>query len=194
MSLFDTFRQFNWIDIFFVILFIRICYVAIKTGFPAELFRLLGTISAIYLSLHYYVDFSDYIISSIGSKNLPPQYLGFSSFIVLAVLGYLIFALIGKLFSRYIQMEAVPNLNKWGSFILAVFRSFLFVSLVIFILAIAPASYFKNSVSNSYSGKRLFKIAPAAYTWIWDSIMSKFRTQEKFNSAVLKVQESLTKK
>jgi hypothetical protein len=91
-------------------------------------------------------------------------------------------------------MEAVPNLNKWGSLILGIIRSFLLVSLLIFIFVIAPGSYFRNSVNNSYSGKRLFKIAPATYTWVWNSIMSKFQTQEKFNETILQIQTSLTEK
>jgi len=194
MALLDILKQFNWVDIFFVILLIRICYVAIKNGFSVELFKLLGTISAIYFSLHYYIIFPDYIIGRIGAKNIPLEYLTFFSFVVLAILGYLIFMILSKVFSRFIQMEAVPNLNKWGSLILGIIRSFLLVSLLIFIFVIAPGSYFRNSVNNSYSGKRLFKIAPATYTWVWNSIMSKFRTQEKFNETILQIQISLTEK
>jgi uncharacterized protein YpmS len=91
-------------------------------------------------------------------------------------------------------MEAVSNLNKWGSLILSVIRSFLLISLLIFIFVIAPTDYFRNSVNNSYSGKHLFTIAPTTYTWLWNSVMSKFRTQEKFNDAILKVQASPTEK
>jgi len=194
MALLNVLKQFNWVDILFVILLIRICYVAIKNGFPVELFKFLGTVSAVYLSLHYYIIFPDYIVGRIGAKNIPLEYLTFFSFVGLAILGYLIFILLSKVFSRFIQLEAVPNLNKWGSFILGIIRSFLLVSLIIFIFVIAPTAYFINSVNNSYSGKRLFKIAPTTYTWLWDSIMSKFRTQEKFNDAILKVQTSLTGK
>ena len=194
MALLDILKQFNWVDIFFVILLIRICYVALKNGFSVELFKLLGTISAVYLSLHYYIIFPDYIVGRIGAKNIPLEYLTFFSFIALAILGYLIFMLLSKVFSRFIQMEAVPNLNKWGSLILSIIRSFLLVSLIIFIFVIAPTGYFRNSVNNSYSGKRLFTIAPTTYTWLWNSIMSKFRTQEKFNDAILKVQASPTEK
>ena len=193
MALLDILKQFNWVDIFSVILLIRICYVAIKNGFPVEFFKLLGTLSAIYLSLHYYIIFPDYIVGRIGAKNIPLEYLTFFSFIALAILGYLIFMLLGKAFSSFIHMEAVPNLNKWGSLILIIIRSFLLVSLIIFIFVIAPTGYFRNSVKNSYSGKRLFQIAPATYTWLWNSIMSKFRTQEKFNETILQVQTNLTK-
>lgn len=194
MALLNILKQFNWVDIFFVILLIRICYVAIKNGFSVELFKLLGTLSAIYLSLHYYIIFSDYIVGRIGEKFIPLEYLTFLSSIALAILGYLIFMLLRKVFSRFIQMEAVPNLNKWGSLILSMMRSFLCVSLLIFILVIAPGGYFRNSLNNSYSGKRLFKIAPTTYTWLWNSIMSKFRTQEKFNETIFEFQTSLTEK
>ncbi len=194
MALFNILKQCNWVDVFFVILLIRICYVAIKNGFSVELFKLLGTLSAVYLSLHYYIIFPDYIVGRIGAKNIPLEYLTFFSFIALAILGYLIFMLLSRVFSRFIQLEAVPNLNKWGSLILSIIRSFLLVSLIIFIFVIAPTGYFRNSVNNSYSGKRLFKIAPTTYTWVWNSIMSKFRTQEKFNETILQIQTSLTEK
>lgn len=193
MSLLNILKQFNWVDIFFVILLIRITYVALKNGFSAELFRLLGTILAIYLSLHYYISFSDYIIGRSGTNNIPAEYLTFSAFVFLVILGYAIFLLLGRVFSRFIQMEAVPNLNKWGSLILGIIRSFLLMSLIIFILVVAPLGYFRDSVNNSYSGKRLFKIAPSTYAWMWNSIMSKFRTQEKFNETILQVQKTLTK-
>lgn len=194
MALLNILEQFNWVDIFFVILLIRIGYIARKNGFTRELFKLLGTLAAIYLALHYYIIFPDYIIQNTGVKNIPLEYFTFFSFLVLAILGYLIFVLFSRAFSRFIQMEAVPNLNKWGSLILSIIRGFLLLSLIIFIFVIAPRGYFRNSVHNSYSGKRLFRIAPATYTWIWNSIISKFRPQEKFNEAILEVQTSLTKK
>lgn len=67
------------------------------------------------------------------------------------------------------------------------------MSLIIFILLVAPSDYFRDSVNDSYSGKRLFKIAPITYAWLWSSVMSKFRAQEKFNETILQVQASLTK-
>lgn len=194
MELLETLKQFNWVDILFVIILLRTCYVAVKNGFPAEFFRFLGIILAIYLSFHYYINFSDYINSFTGKKNVSPEYLTFVTFLVLVVVGYLIFALLGRFISSFIHLEAVPVLNRWGSFLLGIARSFLVVSLIIFIFVIAPGSYFKTSVVNSYSGRRLFRIAPATYIWVWDSIMSKFMTHEKFNGSIFKASTNLTKK
>ena len=50
----EIIKQFNWVDIFVIILSVRVLYIAVKNGLPVELFKLLGTIAAIYLSLHYY--------------------------------------------------------------------------------------------------------------------------------------------
>ena len=51
--LLDIIRQFNWFDVAIIILFIRICYIAFRSEFPVELFKLAGIICAIYISMHY---------------------------------------------------------------------------------------------------------------------------------------------
>lgn len=194
MALLTILRQFNWVDIFCVILLVRISYVALKNGLPAEIFRLLGALLAVYLSLHYYINFSDYIVGQTSARNSLAQFLPFLSFVTLAILGNSIFLLLGRIFSRLIHMEAVSNLNRWGSLILGIFRSLLLISLIMFMFVVAPLAYTRESVKNSYSGRHLLKVAPVTYSWLWNSIMSKFRTKEKFNDAVLKVEAGLTAK
>lgn len=189
--LLSTLKQFNWVDIFVVILLLKTCYIAMKNGFSIELFKLLGTVLATYLSLHYYLIFSDYIGSRIGVNNIPLAYLTSLIFVVLAILGYLVFVVLRIVFYRFIKMEAVPNLNKWGGLIFGLARGVLLVSLIIFILVRAPFGYLKGSVTGSYSGKRLFKIAPSVYSGLWNNIASKFITQEKYNQAILEVPRSL---
>lgn len=192
--LLSTLKQFNWIDIFAIILFIRIGYIALKNGFFVELLKLLGTILALYLSLHYYIIFSDYIISRIGTKSVDTEFVRIIAFIALAILGYLIFMLLRAVFSRFIQMEAVPTLHKWGGFILGILRGVVLLSLLIFIFVISPFSYLTHSVKNAYYGKFLFKIAPTAYSNLWNGIASKFMTQEKFNESVWEAQKNLEAK
>jgi len=185
--LFNTLKQFNWVDIFVVILLLRIGYIAIKKGFSIELFKLLGTVLATYLSFHYYLIFSDYIGSRIRLNKIPLEYLTSLIFVVLGFLGYLIFAILRNLFYRFIKMEAVPNLNKWGGLVLGLARGVLSVSLIIFILVISPLGYLKDSVTGSYSGKYLFKVAPTIYSGLWNSMAPKSITQQKFNKAILKI-------
>jgi membrane protein required for colicin V production len=185
-GLLSTLKQFNWVDIFVVIIFIRICYVSLKSGFPVELFKFLGVVLAIYLSLHYYTSSADFIDARI--KKVPLEFSNLFSFAVLAILGNLIFVLLRSIFYRFIHMEAVPQLNKWGGFILGIARGILVISLLTFILVMSNIGYLKRSVANSYSGEYFLRVAPNIYSGLWNNLISKFMTKEKFNKAVLDIQ------
>lgn len=90
-------------------------------------------------------------------------------------------------------MEAVSTLNKWGSLLLGIARAMMLSSLIIFMLVISSAGYFKSSVKASYMSKHLFLIAPGTYSWLWKSVTSKFATSEKYNEAVVSINEELSK-
>lgn len=187
----DSIKQFNWLDIFVLIILIRMGYIAIKGGMPQELFKLSGALLAVYLSMHYYMTLAYFIARWFGKDKEPGQFLRLFSFIFLAIFGYLVFVFLRHLFLRFFKMEATPYLNKWGGFVLGLGRAFLLISMAIFILAITPINYLKNSVTHSYSGKRFIKVGVATYSGIWKNLMSKFMTQEKFNNSILKVQENI---
>ena len=183
--LLNILNQINWVDIFILILGVRICYVAVKNGFPAELFKLIGTVAAIYLSLHYYVSLSGSIKGwlSLGER-LPEDFLQFIVFLGLAVAGYYAFMVLRSIFYRFLKTEAVSALNKWGSLILGIVRTLLLASLIMFTFVISSVSYFDNSVKASYTGKRLFMVAPQTYSWLWNNFVSKFAAGEKYNETV----------
>lgn len=192
--LFDIFKQINWVDIFAVIILIRICYISLKGGLPVELFKLFGTITAIYLSLHYYTNLALILGGKFFPKKAPIKLLNFFCFLGLLMFGYLVFVLLRKLFCRFIKMEAVSNLNRWGGLILGVIRGFLLVSLFTFIFMITNLAYLKNSVANSLSGRHIIKVAPNTYLWFWNAVASKFMVKEKFNNAALEAESQLLKK
>ena len=182
-------------DILVIIILFRICYVATKTGLPVELFKLLGTILATYLSLHYFTMLSDFVRERTAFiKNiLPLEFADFLAFSILAIIGYLVFVILREVMHWLIKMESAPKLNKWGGLVLGIGRGILFSSLVVFLLAISSIGYFKGSATNSYFGKRMFKVASVTYSGLWNGLMSKFMTQEKFNNTVLEVQEGFNK-
>jgi len=184
----DILRQLNWIDFLAIIILFRVCYIAFKSGLVVEFFKTLGTLSSIYLSLHYYTMLSDFVVKRFGLTNIPLKFLDFIFFIFLVILTYLFFVGLREVFSRFIKMEAVPQLSQWGGFILGLIRGFFLVSLIIFALVISNTSYLEKSVSDSYLGKRLFKVAPAIYSALWNGFFSKFMTKESFNKTILEIQ------
>jgi len=186
--LLDILRQFKWLDVVIVILFIRICYVALKNGFSSELFKFLGTLSAIYISFHYYTILSDMLQKQTRLNGMPLDFVDFFIFIVLVLIGYFIFVVLRMFLSRFMQLEAVSALNKWGGLCLGVMRAFFLIGLLSFILVISSTVYLSQSVKSSYLGKRSFAIAPNTYRWLWNNLFSKFSSEEKINQDITEVE------
>ncbi|MFH1198637.1 MAG: CvpA family protein [Candidatus Omnitrophota bacterium] len=186
----DIIKQFNWLDIVVIVLFLRVIFVAIKGTLFAELFKTLGTICAIYIGLQYYTALSDFIRGSIPLESLPMEldFLDFISCSLLSIASYLVFVILRAAARRIFHMEPIPDIDKWGSIILGFIRSFLFISLVIFLLACSTVSYIKRGIAVSYTGKYLLNIAPSVYKGIWSNVTSKLMPQEKFNDTVLEAQ------
>ena len=191
--LIDILKALDWVDIVIVILLFRIGYVSTKTNIYSEVFKLLGTVAAIYISFHYYASLSATLTTRLNLK-VAEESLSFLCFIILAVLGYWALAFLRKFFQRFIKMEASPQLNKWGGLVLGVARGFMLASMLVFILTLAPSGYVAKSVNGSYSGKRIFRIAPDIYGAIWNGFMSKFMPGETFNKSAFNMEKDLESK
>jgi uncharacterized membrane protein required for colicin V production len=187
----NIFQQLNWVDILVALILLKVCYTAAKNGLPIEFFKFLGTITAIFISLHYYVALSDLALKGINNPKMSLEFVDFLSFLVLALVSYLLFVFLRKITLQLIKIEAVSTLNKWGGFILGAGRAVLLSSLVIFALTISSINYFKDSAMASYSGKRLFRVCANTYRLIWNNAVSRFMTNEKLNKTIEEVEVSL---
>jgi uncharacterized membrane protein required for colicin V production len=192
---FNVLRQFNWLDILILLLIFRVLYISIKGGFAVEVFKLTGLLSAIYLSMHYYLTIADFVRNALPlEEKMPLEFLDFLVFLILASIGYLFFLLLRSAFNNLIKIEAVSTLNKWGGLVLGSFRSLILSSLLIFLLAISSVPYLKSSTKASYLGGRLVSISVNIYTWGWFNIFSKFVSSEKLNSYVVEVRDWMVSK
>lgn len=185
--------RLNWLDIAALILLLRIYYTALSSGIAAELFKLLGTVGAVYISFHYYTSVSDKLsgLMPVLEQKMPLEFLDLLCFIFLIAGGYVLFILLRLAFQRFIKMEAAPRLNKWGGFILGLARGLLAASILLFMLTISSVSYLKQSVARSTCAEYLFGVAPSAYRALWNGVLSRFMTGEKFNQTVQEVEEGL---
>ncbi len=174
--------QLNWVDVFVVILLIRIVYISVKTGFFTELFKLLGTICAICLAYHQYIkisNFSERFLPFFGASGI--NLLGFFTFLILAFLGYSIFLIIRKVLMLLIKMEPVSLLNRWGAITLGLIRGALFCSMVLFVASISNINCLTNSLSRSFSAPGLIKLAPNVYLSLWNSVLFRFMNKQAPN-------------
>jgi uncharacterized membrane protein required for colicin V production len=188
-------KNFNWLDICILIIIFRVLYIAIKTGFTTEFFKFSGVICAVYLSMHYNTAIADFIRSRIPVEDkMPLEFLDFLVFLTLAIGGNFVFVLLRNAVSNLIKIEAVSTLNKWGGLFLGALRSLLLVSIIIFALIISSIPYLKQSVKNSYLGPRVISVGVDTYSFLWNSIFSKFAASEKVNSAALEAKKGAISK
>lgn len=178
------FRQFNWIDILVGVLLVRIVLMGLAHGIAFELLKLLGTLSGLYLSLHYYSGAAAVMHRFGILQKVPLPIVALCMFGMLFALGYVFFLLLRLGLKRFITMEVIPDVSKWGGFALSFLRSVLVISLVLYALLLVHGDYFKKSLHRSLTGPALVRVAPATYSWFWNAILSKFRGQEKINKAV----------
>ena len=194
MALLDILKQLNWLDFFVVILLLRVGYVSVKNGLPLELFKFIGIVSAVYISLHYYTALSDLLYKRFMPKSMPLEFTDFVVFLLLITAGYLGFVGLRSVLFRFVQLNAVPRINQVAGLILGIFRGFLVVGLISFTLAISTVHYFTNSVRHSYLGRRAITISPRTYDWLWGNIFSKFLSQEKYNATISEAISKLNQK
>lgn len=183
----DLITKLNWIDLLLVFIAVRILYIGAKKGLLVELFKVLGILAAIYLSMHYYTFVSDFFNQRLNLKVIPLDFLDFLVFMFLAGVGYLLFLVLREVCTHLVKMEAIPTLNKWGGLIVSTARVVLFTGLIIFGLTISCVNYLKESVEKSFSGAYLYEVAPSVYSWVWNNISSKIMSQEEFNKTIQKM-------
>ncbi len=186
-------NRLNWIDLVFVILLIRTGYVAVRNGFLVEIFKISGTILAVYLGCHYYAPLAAFFHSRLGAEGSSAALPETLAFIALCSLGYVVFILPRRLLMRFLKIEAAQVLNSWGGLVLGICRGVLFSGLLFLVFSISARDYLHSSVAQSLSGRRLVDTAAGTYGWIWNTVMSKFMHGEKYNAALDLVRSSLNK-
>jgi uncharacterized membrane protein required for colicin V production len=186
-NILDLSRQLNWVDILVFVVFLRLCFISVKQGLGVEFFKFLGTFCGLYLSLHYYFLLAKYLNGWSASKGLPGPMFELLAYGILFFFGYLLFWSLRYVTFRFMTAEINMQLSKWGGWAFGLLRAVFLSSLILFALALTKEDYFKNSVRYSFSGNSVSKVAPATYTFIWESIVSKFNFGEEYNSAVREV-------
>jgi|SRR3989338_2074878 len=154
--------KFNWVDIFFVILLFRTCYVSFKNGLLPEFFRLSGLFLAFVLSFNNYILVSDFLAKHTGLTGLKADITGFS-FIFLSVI--LVFKLLAVLADKILGIsENVSFANKAISLAFGLARGVLLIGLIYILFIHSPVNYFyKSAKEKSFSGQYASLVAPFAY-------------------------------
>lgn len=157
----EVFQRVNWVDVLTVILLLRTCYIGARTGLSEEVFRMIGVLMALYISMSFY--------SPLGSRinagfSLPQELIDGVSFLILILLSMLSLKLVAIGVTKVVKLAFADKINQWGGFVSGLLRGAIMLSLLFTLFGILQVDYLVKSVEErSLTGPYIQKIAPYAY-------------------------------
>lgn len=175
----------NWIDVAVAFLFLRIIFVGIKDGFIFEIFKFLGVVTAVFVSLHYYSFLAAWTAQKTNFS------WGFWDLLTFAALWggmALLFKFIRVGFLCLFKIEANhEGFDKYGSGVVAVGRGILVCSLTVFLILLAHSGPATRMTFHSYSYKLVGRAAVGTYSFLYNNLADKLFACGHYNDAAAKV-------
>lgn len=173
--------RFNWVDILFVTLLIRICYIGFKSSFLPEFLRALGLLAAFIFSFNGYTSLSSFLSIHTKWTGPKPDTISFLFIFVLILFAFKMLALAARIF--FGGKENVSRASKLTGFALGIGRAFLLVNLLYILFANGPFAYLsKSAEERSFLGKYVAGVTPFVY-----KISMKFYPWEKIDTPLVRL-------
>ncbi|MEI8012442.1 MAG: CvpA family protein [Candidatus Omnitrophota bacterium] len=153
-------KNLNWVDIVLILLVVRIIYSGGKAGFVVEFIKTIGLFFAMLMAFHF---FARLAALGIHFVLIPKPWLQAAAFILIWLTGVIVFKLIREGFLLAFTIQPLPLIDRWGAVLLAVVRSMLTASMVLFVFLMTAHPYLQNMTRTSLSHKYVINIAPKAY-------------------------------
>ena len=192
---FELVKRTNWVDLLFILLLIRMCFMAVKHGFVVEVFKLLGAFFGFLFACHYYVRVGRLLFEYFNFEGaLLAKIITILLLVTLASGGYALFVLFRWAVTTFFRMQAISSLDRWGSTILVVVRWFICMFLISLIFFLSGVRYLRYSAGTSSAGIRLLRTSAHVYKWSWSKIMSPITGDNELNERILRFEKIKRKK
>ncbi len=153
--------RFNWVDILFVTLLIRISYVGFKNGLLPEFLRLLGLFSAFIVSFNNYTSLSNFLLSH---TKWTEANLDGISFLFLFLVVLFVFKILAILARGFLGGDNISGLNRGIGLTFGIARGLLLVSFIYILFVNSPFGYLRRSAEErSFSGRYVSNIPRVIY-------------------------------
>ena len=174
-----VFTQANFIDIFFLILCLRIIYIAVSRGSLREGFKLMGLLVGGLSAFHFYVIVAQRLSSNL--TFLKDESLFFVSFFGILSSVVLIFVLLRLIATSFVKANTVSFGERWLLLLAGAFRAVFLISIILFLYYLSPAYSKQGRLGISY---KVFKnFAPTVYLATFNGF-KKINEDVKLNEEV----------
>lgn len=161
----ELISRLNWIDIFVIIVILRISYISFQDGLSRSVLPLIGAITSAVFGLHYYKNTAFFISNNV--IKLPLPLLNIAVFVGIVFITGIIFKIISFVLDKIFKVTWHPVIEKMGGLVIGILRGAVVSSILLIILALVPVPYFQWSIKDrSLSGMHVINIAPSIYSGI----------------------------
>jgi uncharacterized membrane protein required for colicin V production len=190
--LMDFLTGLNWIDILMAVVFARIILIGIKNGFVVEFFKFCGIIFSVFVTLHYYSVFADFLTPQV--PVLEPTAVRILIFLALWLLVTCVFMLVRDGLMALFSVKPHSAIDKWGGAVLAVLRGLIVCSMTFFVLLLSLNPTVLKLSETSWSRPVVGSLATHVYFGIYWSVVNRFFPAEPVNQEALDVPKLLERK
>jgi len=174
----------NGVDILMVAVIALAIYIRRKDGIVAELFKLFGIFCAIFITLHYYVRFADFLRVQFFGKEVATE---FFAFCLLFSVIFLAFVFLSGGWSLILSIKSFAIVDHWGNVVLSLVRGYFICSMIFLALILSGQEFFVSGARKSISGALVSGAAVELYRVSYSNLIEKFFPGERINEAAFKL-------
>jgi hypothetical protein len=160
--------QVQLIDVFSLILSLRVIYSAVTAKIVREFWKVMGLLLGMLAAFHFYSFLSE---KGADIPFLNARYLNLFSFLTIFLSLRALFGFVGLITSLFFKKEEASG-QKWVALASGCFRSITLISVMLFILQLSPLD--PKHYINSFSYKVCNRVGPETYLFL----MKAFPDQE----------------
>ncbi|NLE65295.1 MAG: CvpA family protein [Elusimicrobia bacterium] len=176
-------KQINWVDLLALVIIVRLAHVGFTAGSISEIVKMLGAFLTVFICFHYYV-----VAGGLLQKIKVPQDFSYIlGFLILWGITFFIMWLSRQGLSAIFAVESRIAIDQWFAVVLALLRSLIVVSLVMFVFLLSPLGYLQKRAADSFSRRYVLQIAPGIYRTACHNVVCRLFPEEHVNGAVAQV-------
>jgi len=178
----EAFSRINWVDLFSLIVLIRISYISSRAGVGKQVLPSILLVAMLTIILHSYMEIASLFINK---YSFNPSTCIFVSYISILLVLWVVYSLVSRLTGTILSVgeTSVNGIEIAGGTFVGMFRALIIVGLLVMGLLLTPVKFVEEGVRNSYSGSFVIGTNLKIYT-----VMAKliFRDQSVTEDGVKK--------
>ena len=182
----ELLNRVNWIDVFALILLIRISYISSRIGVGKQILPLILLVLVLSGTLYNYSEISSFFINRYPFLSSISRFL---SYFLIAFIFFIIYHAASRIVGFYLSpgRDEAGFIENIGGAFLGLFRSIIIIGIIIMGLGLMPIKGIENSIINSYSGTFFIDTNLKIYNSVMGFVLKKdeticHKTSEEFLS------------